>query len=86
LFGKRVNLKECHDFAGAFALGLIWDLTFSCKSTGYYLIISVASYDFLYSIYIFLLNDKMLRYEPNKRITTGQALEHEYFKDLETAQ
>uniref|UniRef100_A0A0E0CTU3 Protein kinase domain-containing protein n=1 Tax=Oryza meridionalis TaxID=40149 RepID=A0A0E0CTU3_9ORYZ len=29
------------------------------------------------------LLSKMLRYEPNKRITARQALEHEYFKDLE---
>uniref|UniRef100_A0A804R7T9 Protein kinase domain-containing protein n=2 Tax=Zea mays TaxID=4577 RepID=A0A804R7T9_MAIZE len=29
------------------------------------------------------LLSKMLRYEPSKRITARQALEHEYFKDLE---
>ncbi|EEE58219.1 hypothetical protein OsJ_09187 [Oryza sativa Japonica Group] len=32
------------------------------------------------------LLSKMLRYEPNKRITARQALEHEYFKDLEMVQ
>lgn len=29
---------------------------------------------------------KMLRFEPNKRITARQALEHEYFKDMEMVQ
>ncbi|KAG2543963.1 hypothetical protein PVAP13_9NG780200 [Panicum virgatum] len=32
------------------------------------------------------LLSKMLRYEPSKRITARQALEHEYFKDLEMVQ
>ncbi|XP_062217017.1 cell division control protein 2 homolog isoform X2 [Phragmites australis] len=32
------------------------------------------------------LLSKMLRYEPNKRITARQALEHEYLKDLEMVQ
>uniref|UniRef100_A0A8I6Y392 [RNA-polymerase]-subunit kinase n=1 Tax=Hordeum vulgare subsp. vulgare TaxID=112509 RepID=A0A8I6Y392_HORVV len=32
------------------------------------------------------LLSKMLRFEPNKRITARQALEHEYFKDMEMVQ
>ncbi|XP_020399688.1 cyclin-dependent kinase A-1-like [Zea mays] len=32
------------------------------------------------------LLSKMLRYEPSKRITARQALEHDYFKDLEMVQ
>ncbi|PWZ21746.1 Cell division control protein 2 [Zea mays] len=38
-------------------------------------------------IYVFIAHgQKMLRYEPSKRITARQALEHDYFKDLEMVQ
>ncbi|AQK69717.1 Cyclin-dependent kinase B1-1 [Zea mays] len=40
--------------------------------------------DLLSPIYVFIAHgQKMLRYEPSKRITARQALEHDYFKDLE---
>ncbi|PWZ30987.1 Cell division control protein 2 [Zea mays] len=43
-----------------------------------------AGLDLLSPIYVFIAHgQKMLRYEPSKRITARQALEHDYFKDLE---
>ena len=57
-----------------------------CKSNGL-LIMTAASYILaVLNSPISVCWQKMLRYEPSKRITARQALEHEYFKDLEMVQ
>jgi hypothetical protein len=51
------------------------------------MIITVASNNFTaFNSPISVFWQKMLRYEPSKRITARQALEHEYFKDLAMVQ
>ena len=59
-----------------------------CKSNGFLLMtITVPSNNFCaFNWPTSVCWQKMLRYEPSKRITARQALEHEYFKDLEMVQ
>ena len=59
-----------------------------CKSNGF-LLITITQQTNNFSAFNWPISvcwQKMLRYEPNKRITARQALEHEYFKDLEMVQ
>ena len=59
-----------------------------CKSNGF-LLITITQQTNNFSAFNWPISvcwQKMLRYEPSKRITARQALEHEYFKDLEMVQ